>query len=104
MHQTQNESDGENEGEEADESQRTRTGLRALVGSVLLTTSSHIVSAPLARYLIRNESRFGCSHDEFGCLFSDCFFKPQMNELVLAAVDGEVFATSHAANYLFRPL
>jgi hypothetical protein len=103
MNQAQNEVNGEGEGEEADESERTRTGLRALIGSVLLTTSSHIVSAPLASYLIRNESRFGYSHD-FGYLFSDCFFKRQMNELILSAVDGEVFTTSFVANYIFRPL
>jgi len=99
MNQAQND---ENNEIEQDESQRIRTGLRGLIGSVLLTTSAHIVSAPLASYLIRNESRFGYSN-EFAYIFTDGFFKDELNELSLSAVDGQVFMTSFVANYRFRP-
>ena len=37
-------------------------GLSRLMGAALVATSEHVVSAPMASFLVRNESRFKCSH------------------------------------------
>ena len=46
------------------ETQRSRDGLKVLMGSALASTNVHIVSAPMATWLVRNDSRFGFM-DEF---------------------------------------
>ena len=38
-------------------------GLSRLMGAVIVGTTEHVVSAPMASYLVRNQSRFRYSHD-----------------------------------------
>jgi hypothetical protein len=37
-------------------------GISRLMGTALVATSEHVVSAPMAAYIVRNQSRFRCSH------------------------------------------
>ena len=62
------------------ETQRSRDGLKVLMGSALANTNVHIVSAPMATWLVRNDSRFGFMDEK-----------------------GSVFVKSQVANYIFRP-
>ena len=46
----------------ADGADPVTEGIKSLIGVVLLSTSAHVCCAPMASYLIRNESRFQYSH------------------------------------------
>ena len=37
-------------------------GISRLMGAAIVATSEHVVAAPMAAYLVRNQSRFRCSH------------------------------------------
>ena len=56
---------------------------------------------PWRVFLVRNDSRFGFSHD-FPYVFPDSLESSELNDLSLDSVDGEVYITSEVATYLFR--
>lgn len=88
--------------EEADIAALTRKGLSRLIGAVLLATSAHVVAAPMAAYLVRNDSRFDFSHEFIHCNMS-AFRKAGNGSTSLDAVEGSLFVRSSEANYTMRP-
>ena len=85
------------------EQDRETSGMRALIGAMLLSTSAHICSAPMASYLVQNNgSRFRYSHD-FAYVNLKNFEKATLQDLSLDLIDGNTFLTSDVANYLFCP-
>ena len=90
------------DGEEDDIADITRKGLSRLIGAVLLATSAHVVAAPMAAFLVRNDSRFGFSHEFVHCNTS-AFQNALRGTASLGSVDGELFVRSSEANYTMRP-
>ena len=89
--------------EEEDELQVCRKGVHTLLGSVLLTTKAHVVSAPMASYLVRNESRFDYS-DQFQYINIKSFAKGCADDFILTGdYNGSAFLKSLVSNYLCRP-
>jgi hypothetical protein len=80
----------------------TRKGLSQLIGAVLLATSAHIVSAPMAAFLVRNDSRFGYSHGFAHCN-TKVFENASFGTSHLGSVDGNMFVKSSASDYALRP-
>ena len=81
---------------------RVLHGMRGLIGAVLLSTGAHVCSAPMAAFLLRNESRFGFSH-EFAYVDLRDFESDKLEKFSCDAYDGEVFLKSSVADYLYRP-
>ena len=79
-----------------DVAELTRKGLSRLIGAVLLPTSAHIVSAPMAAYLVRNDSRFGFSH-AFAHCNTKAFEDASFGRASLGGIDGNVFVKSNEA-------
>ena len=46
-----------------DDEQRTKRGLRLILGTCTMVTRRHKIAAPLASYIIQNGSRFKYSHE-----------------------------------------
>lgn len=85
------------------ETQRSRDGLKVLMGSALANTNAHIVSAPMATWLVRNDSRFGFTN-EFQYVSIKIFAQGNFNDLVLTSnYKGSVLVKSQVANYIFGP-
>jgi hypothetical protein len=83
--------------------QRKQRGLRVLMAAVLQSTKSHVCSAPLAAYLVRNKSRFKFSH-EF--VYANIFMfekEAGLDYTVSSSRDGTAFIRSSVADYIFRP-
>ena len=55
-----------------DDEQRTKRGLRLILGTCTMVTRRHKIAAPLASYIIQNGSRFKYSH-EFEHFYPDHF-------------------------------
>lgn len=70
--------------DEEDEMQLCRKGVRTLMGAVIIATRSHMVSTPMASYLLRNGSRFGFAHD-FQYLDFKTFAGACMDDLILTS-------------------
>ena len=84
-------------------------GLSRLMGSVIVGTCEHVVSAPMAAYLVRNQSRF-----RFSVKFKyipvreaiDIITKRSTRDTVKMSVMGHsegCFLTSEALNFIHRP-
>ena len=84
-----------------EETKRSRDGLKILMGSVLANTNAHVVSAPMATWLVRNDSRFGFMN-EFQYVLVKTFADGNFNDTILASnYKGSVFVKSQVANYIF---
>jgi hypothetical protein len=87
-----------------DELDRTCLGLKTMIGAVLMSTNAHVCGAPLAAFLIRNQSRFWFSHD-FSYLRLDDFLKsPDLDKEFATDENGNPFLKSTVCNYVRRPL
>jgi len=75
-------------------------GYRRLLASVLVNTGAHVVSAPLARYIVMNGSRFRYSHD-FAHVPLAAFLDKPFAKRVKAMGDNTYFE-DQMKNYLFR--
>ena len=84
-------------------------GLSRLMGAVMVNTSQHICSAPMASYLVRNGSRFRYSHDfkyvplrEMIALVQE---PSSVDELPMGILDHErgCFLSNEAMSYMLRP-
>lgn len=68
-----------------------------------MSTNSHVVAAPMAAYLVRNQSRFKYSH-EFSFTRLNDFNKEGVCDFQLTSdKQGELFLDSKVRNYLLRP-
>ena len=85
-------------------------GLSRLMGAVMVGTTEHVASAPMAAHLVRNNgSRFRYSHEfahvplreTIDVLMTD-LTKDKMNMTVLSHSDG-CFLNNNALHYLYRP-
>jgi len=76
-------------------------GYRRLLGSVLVHTGDHVVSAPLGRYIVMNGSRFKYSH-EFGEVPLSAFLDKPFAKRVKAMGDSTYFE-DQMKNYMYRP-
>ena len=84
-------------------------GLSRLMGAVIVGTSEHVASSPMAAYLVRNQSRFRCSH-EFQCvpiremidILTKKVTKDKMDMTVVGDEEG-CFLSNQAMHYLRRP-
>ena len=101
IYKIQEAQEGSNEGD-IDDIQKSKNGVRALLGACILTTRSHVVSAPMASYLTRNGSRFRYSHD-FSYLSVGGFDSDDINEYHLFKGVESTFLSSVLANYTCRP-
>jgi hypothetical protein len=88
---------------DVDDVQKRKNGVRALLGACILTTKSHVVSAPMASYLTRNGSRFRYSH---GSSFLDIngFDSCEMDEYHLVSNFNSTYLSSSISNYTCRPM
>ena len=90
------------QGGEDNENNRVATVMKTLIGAMLLSTSAHICSAPMASFLVRNGgSRFHYSHD-FAYVNLNHFETDGLNDLSVDSIEGTPFLTSSVANYLLR--
>jgi hypothetical protein len=87
--------------EDKDLAEQVRKGLSRLIGAVLLSTSSHVVAAPMAAFFVRHQDRFAFSHD-FVFATTSAFRQPQYGTLTLGSVEGNMFMKSYVANYIMR--
>ena len=78
------------------------TGMKGLIGALLLSTSAHICNAPMASYIVRNESRFHFPHDFAYYVNLKDFETSNFQDLSVDSIDGTPFLTSSVANYLCR--
>lgn len=93
--------EGSNEGDVPD---RVLVGVKGMIGAVLMGTQSHKIAAPMASYLIRNDSRFQFSHRFAYVNLRDFFQDSVLSYEIDTTEEGEVFLKSVVANYLFRPV
>jgi PIF1-like helicase len=84
-------------------------GLSRLMGAVLAGTSQHVCAAPMAAYLVRNQSRFKFSHEfkyipvrELINLLCDPSKRNTMELDILPHIEG-CFFSNDALHYLHRP-
>ncbi|MGL5936717.1 MAG: hypothetical protein ACRCZI_13975, partial [Cetobacterium sp.] len=84
-------------------------GLSRLMGSVIVATSQHVCAAPMAAYLVRNQSRFKFSHNlkyipirEVVELICHPANRMQLKMSVMPHTRG-CFLTNEALHYLHRP-
>lgn len=80
-----------------------KTAFRRVLASALSITSNYSISAPMAKYLVLNGSRFRCSHN-----FSQLPFYDFCNEkTTYASLDvskkNTVFLSARRDTYLYRP-
>ena len=84
-------------------------GLSRLMGAVLVSTCQHVCSAPMAAYLVRNESRFKFSVEfkyiplrELASLLQR---KTDRNSMTMAIIGHEngCFLTNEVLHYIHRP-
>jgi hypothetical protein len=75
--------------EDEDVAEQVRKGLSCLIGAVLLSTSSHVVAAPMAAFLVRHQDHFAFLHD-FSFATTSAFRQPKYGALTLGSVDGNM--------------
>ena len=74
------------------------------MGTTMMNTNTHVVSAPMATYLVRNGSRFGYAN-EFQYISVKSFLSGCLNDIILTSnYKGSTFLKSLVTNYLCRPL
>ena len=84
-------------------------GLSRLMGAAIVGTSEHVVSAPMASYLVRNQSRFKFS-EKFKYIpvreAVQLITKASSEGLEMSVMphDSGCFLSSEALNYLLRPM
>ena len=85
-------------------------GLSRLMGAVIVGTSEHVCAAPMAAYLVRNESRFTFSVDfkyipirELSSILNNTINSSTMEMTILGHETG-CFLTNEALHYLHRPV
>ena len=84
--------------------EKKQRGMRALMSAVIMSTRSHMCSAPMASYLTRNESRFAFSH-EFVYANLHQFEQEIGKDLSIQSDhDGTAFLISSVKDYTCRPL
>ena len=94
--------DDDDDDEEAIEKELCTRGIRTLMATTLMNTNTHVVSAPMATYLVRNGSRFGYAH-EFQFISVKGFLSGCLDDIVLTSnYKGSTFIKSLVANYLCR--
>ena len=92
-----------NNEEEQDEDVAGLAGMRALIGASLHSTNSHVCSATMASYLLRNKSRFHFSHD-FAYVNLTHFDTDDIQNYVMNSDnDGVPFMHSYVSDYIHRP-
>ena len=74
--------------EEVDDDILMREGMKSLIRSSLMATSTHICSAPIAAYLVRNEDRFHFSHP-LKYINVKLFHEPSIVDYDLGRVDAK---------------
>ena len=90
-------------GESLEDDEKQLLGIRAMIGAVLMATNAHVVSAPMASFLIRNRSRFEFSHEfQFVCL-SDFIKEASSDYAIGTNEEGTPYIKSSVANYTMRP-
>ena len=82
-------------------------GIKTIIGSALHATRNHYCAAPMAAYLIKNESRFRSSHD-FGYVnLKNFLMNPdeQMNRIdsIDYTYNGRPYKKSKTMDYILRP-
>ena len=84
-------------------------GISRLMGAAIVATSEHVVSAPMAAYLVRNQSRFKCSHRfkyvpvrELIEVLSNTSSNPNIGMTVMEHDTG-CFLTNDSLHYMYRP-
>ena len=74
------------------------------MGTTMMNTNTHVVSAPMATYLVRNGSRFEYAN-EFQYISVKSFLSGCLDDIILTSnYKGSTFLKSLVANYLCRPL
>ena len=79
-----------------------QNGYRAMLASVLSHTESVVVSAPMAWFLMRNQSRFLFSHDYAYAPFNLLLKRSVPSKII--TVNQKTFFLNHIDDYLYRPL
>jgi len=91
------------EGIMPDEIDYAKTGLMTLIRSVFMLLNTHVVGAPMASFLTRNQSRFWFSH-EFAYVNLEDYFKAIASDFQLGQTqDGSVYIKTCVLNYTMRP-
>ena len=78
------------------------SGFRRLLIALLSGTDDYVVSAPMARYLISNGSRFRCSH-EFEYVPFKSLQSGYCNTMSVKSNGIYAYFTSRQADYIYRP-
>ena len=87
-----------------EEKELCRRGIQTLMGTTMMNTNTHVVSAPMATYLVRNGSRFEYAN-EFQYISVKSFLSGCLNDIILTSnYKGFTFLKSLVANYLCRSL
>ena len=96
------ESDEEgNSGANAD-GDSTLVGFRRMLASLMNGTKGYVISAPMAKYLVLNGSRFRSSH-QFESVPLWQLLKEEEAAATVRFQNGKSFLTSKRDNYLYRP-
>lgn len=95
--------DSTQEDEDGSTEAPTAIAFKRMFVSILSCTTDYVLSAPLAKYLIANDSRFLCSHEFTNLPFYD-FKKGNSTEAKLHVTkNSRAFISSARDTYLFRP-
>ena len=86
------------------EEERKQRGMRALMGAVIMSTSAHVCSAPMASWLTSNESRFSFSHEFVYANLYQFEQEAGKDYSIGSDHDGTAFMTSSVKDYTCRPL
>ena len=89
--------------------ERKIIGVKVIMGAVHKVTTTHVVSAPLTSYILRNGSRFKFSHDFVHMpLIKLCNLDNNIEDYVLQTDENEEgetkkFFSSAISDYICRP-
>jgi hypothetical protein len=78
-------------------------GIIRLISSVLSQMGAHVVSAPMAWFIMRKGSRFMFSND-FGYVCLDAILGRKTQSRIGVTGDSSTFLMNKINDYIFRPL
>ena len=80
-----------------------KKGIKSMIAASMIASSGRVVSATMASFLLRNESRYHFSH-KFTFINIQAFLVADANDITLSSSpDGIPFITSNVSNYIHRP-